>query len=281
MRRFRPILTARWGLTLVLVLAAMLTCIALGKWQWHRFESRSHSVAAVEKNFDSAPTALEPVLESERSQLPPEDDYRVIEVRGRYCTRPECDLYVRNRTMGSSVGFWQLVPFTSNTGKTLLVVRGWVEGASTESKPASSPPVPQGEVTLTARLRPIEPHLTERGEVKGQVQSVNPRDVSSEAGSLPRIYEGAYAVASKEVQGSQEQPLPRPLPKPETTRGPHLSYAVQWWAFALLFPLGFVIAVRRELADAQSSDVPRQRQRPQKRSNEDEEDALLDEREHP
>ena len=40
-----------------------------------------------------------------------------------------------------------------------------------------------------------------------------------------------------------------PAPIPELDDGPHLSYAFQWFAFATIATVGYVILVRREVAD--------------------------------
>lgn len=301
MTSLRPLLTPRWALALLLCLAAMVACILLGLWQWHRFEAKSEAVAAITANYDAAPVSLSSVLGSPTAPLPEDRDYTVISARGTYCTAPGCVLYVRNRPLGSAVGFWQLVPFTTADGTTILTVRGWVDGASTRSEPATHPTIPQGEITLTARLRPAENQLPERSAVPGQVQSVNAADVRAQAGELPGLYEGAYAVAVQEEGAPAEGiDLPLSLEKPETTKGPHLSYAFQWWVFSLLFPLGFVVSARRTLADAaheakaehsatlagsasaQARHVTSRRdvsgRAPRPRSDEEDEDEFLDER---
>ena len=38
-----------------------------------------------------------------------------------------------------------------------------------------------------------------------------------------------------------------PAPLPELTEGPHLNYAIQWFAFATIAAVGYVILVRREV----------------------------------
>ena len=40
--------------------------------------------------------------------------------------------------------------------------------------------------------------------------------------------------------------LPRPVPPPELSEGPHLSYAIQWFVFATIASLGGAILVGRE-----------------------------------
>ena len=67
------------------------------------------------------------------------------------------------------------------------------------------------------------------------------------------------------------------VPLPDTGFGPHLSYALQWWFFAVGALAGAVVLVRRD-DDATAPDAtgPRPPRRPRRRSAEEEEDALLD-----
>src|SRR5699024_567376 len=50
---------------------------------------------------------------------------------------------------------------------------------------------------------------------------------------------------------AEEPAVDRPaaLPSPDTSLGPHLSYAFQWWVFALFFPGALVYRTRRQLQD--------------------------------
>ena len=41
-------------------------------------------------------------------------------------------------------------------------------------------------------------------------------------------------------------PLPRRLPVPELSEGPHLSYAIQWFAFALILGIGYPLFVAKQ-----------------------------------
>lgn len=243
----RVVATWRWALALLFVLLATLTCVRLGIWQWHRFEEKNARADVIEQHYDAEPIPLADAPASARTKLAASDDYTVVKARGHYCAEPECVLYVRNRVQGSSVGFWQLVPFKAVSGQTLLVVRGWVVAGQTDSVPATRPDVPSGEVELVARLRPTEPRLTDRPQVEGQLHSLNAPDVVSQAPGLTQVLEGTYGEAVRE-NGTAPEGLAG-LSKPETSIGPHLSYAFQWWIFSVFFLLGFVVAVRRTLRD--------------------------------
>ncbi|PWH05697.1 SURF1 family protein [Brachybacterium endophyticum] len=250
-------LVSRDGATMLLaaILAAAL-CVGLGFWQWHRFETKRDNARLVETNMTADPVALPRVLPDTDSHLAGADEWKQVELRGQYCTDPDCVLYVRNRPSDSSVGFWQLVPFTTDQG-TLLVVRGWVDVAESSSVPATKPPVPHGTTTAVVRMRDAEPVLKGRTNPPGQVQTVTPSVV---AGQLPDLdgplYTGAYGELASESPAAS--PMPASLEGPDTSLGPHLSYAVQWWLFAAFFPVAVVVRTRRQILDeaAESDSAP-------------------------
>lgn len=62
------------------------------------------------------------------------DEWTPVTLHGSYCTSDDCVLYVRNRQLEGQVGFWQLAPFTTEDGTTMLVVRGWVPSVSGASR---------------------------------------------------------------------------------------------------------------------------------------------------
>ena len=290
MSALRPLLTARWALASALVLAASLACIWLGLWQFHRFEARSLEVDAITRNYEASPQPLAAVVSSPDARVELAHDYTVIHARGTYCRDDGCTLYVRGRTLDSQVGFWQASIFETLDGTSLIVVRGWVPSSPTVSAPAFEPPLPDGEVSLIARVRASEPQLAGRDLVPGHLQSVNAEDVIAQAGERPGLYRFAYAIMSSEngVDAASADSL-RPLARPQTTRGPHLSYAVQWWVFAAFFPIGLAVSARRAVRDCEqdASDatnrVPSPRAnlaspRSRPRSDEEEEDDILNHR---
>lgn len=273
----RTLLTGRWLLALLLVILAVISCILLGRWQLHRHEAKVRSAAVITENYDAEPVPISTPLPDRTAALASDQDYRVVELRGRFSGEP---VYVRNRVQNGEVGFYQLVPFTTEDG-TVLLVRGWVPADDVDSAPAVQPAVPTDAVTVRARLRPMEPHLTERRAVAGQIQSITVADVEQAEGPLKDPYLQAYAVSAAEDPAAD--PALAPLPKPDLSLGPHLSYAFQWWIFAAFFPIGLIVAARRAVRDAEeqaaaeAESLPSSRRAARRLSDEDEEDALLDE----
>lgn len=250
--RRRLLLSRDTLLALVVVLVLAAVCVSLGKWQYGRFEDKRDRAEVIETNYDASPAPLAEEMPDPAAPLADEQEWAPVRMQGSYCSDPGCVLYVRNRQIGGQVGFWQLAPFRAEDGTTLLVVRGWVPEDSGASSPADPPAVPEGPLTVTARLRTAEPVL-DRVPPEGQAHSVNPTQIAGLLDLDPdSLVVGAYGELAAE---QPEAARPQALPAPETGLGPHLSYAFQWWIFALFFPGALVFRLRRQFQDLAAEEA--------------------------
>src|SRR5699024_10235121 len=112
------------GLVAVLLLAAV--CVMLGLWQFGRYEDRAAQAEVGRSNYDAAALRLDEVMPETAAPLAPSDEWTPVTLHGNYCADDDCVLYVRNRQVSGRVGFWQLAPFLTEDGTTILEVRGWV-----------------------------------------------------------------------------------------------------------------------------------------------------------
>lgn len=248
----RILLTREWALGAVLVVLAMIACALLGWWQFQRYEGRAEHKALIEANYAAPAVPITDILSAPGTDLPTQDRYRTVRLTGEYCTDPSCVLYVRNRPLNGTVGFLQLVPFRTEQG-TVLVVRGWVQTQEASSEPADPPPPPSGPETIIVRLQPDEPVLADRRNPPGQIQSIAPEMVAGIVPGLDGLHTGAYGELVEESPPAAAHLLP--LEKPDTGLGPHLSYAFQWWAFGLFFPIAWVVRARRAVLDERTADA--------------------------
>ena len=117
------------------------------------------------------------------------------------------------------------------------------------------PPPPTGEVTVVARLKAGEPTVLGRSAPDGQVATINLPEI---AGLLDEpTYTGAYGLLVSEDPAVDR---PTAATKPYPDEGPHLSYAFQWFVFALLGFVGLGFAVRQEYRTV-NAEVPQERDR--------------------
>ena len=174
---------------------------------------------------------------------------------------------MRTRPRAGLVGFEVLVPFVSGE-KAVLVSRGWVPTGEASDYPDAIPEVPQGDVTLVARVKMWEPQLRGRGAPEGQVATINVVDVVAQ--TTTALTQEFYLIAAT------EEPAPASLPlrtlRPVLDEGPHLSYTFQWYLFAVMAFVGFGWMFRQEWRVSRGIEAP---SAPQS-SDAEEEDALLE-----
>ncbi|WP_273651347.1 SURF1 family protein [Cellulomonas fimi] len=258
---------ARRAVGIVCVGVVLATaCVFLGRWQWNRHVWRDAAIAVVETNYAADPVPLDDVLTSTDEVLGKADEWRTVEVVGRYDA--DATVLLRNRPVDGHPAYHVLVPFVvtdasagtaeapTGAGDVLVVDRGWVPTGEDASAAVDVPAPPTGTVTLTARLR-LDERETTRTAPPGQVQAVASSQVLA-AGGLDVVPYAAYAQRLAEDPAPAD--VPGTLPPPSTDPGSHLSYAFQWWAFALLILGGSVFVARREaalLTEAAETGTPR------------------------
>ncbi|MBO3093242.1 SURF1 family cytochrome oxidase biogenesis protein [Cellulomonas dongxiuzhuiae] len=239
------------GLVLVAVVVAV-TCTFLGRWQWQRHVDRDAAIAVVEANYAAAPVDLADVVPDPDAVLPDTDAWRSVEVSGRYLD--DATVLLRNRPVDGTPAYHALVPLLVTdaaprdagdpvaAGRVLVVDRGWVPTGADGSVDVDVPAPPRGDVTVTVRLRPGEA-TSSRDAPARQVQAIAPAQVLTAGGVEGEPY-AAYGALVRE-QPAAAEPLGA-LAAPSTDPGSHLSYAFQWWVFALGALAAFGVAARRE-----------------------------------
>jgi cytochrome oxidase assembly protein ShyY1 len=242
---YRFLLTRRWLGLLALSLAVAAACVLLGRWQLHRLEARHAKNDVITTNATARPVPPDTLMSTARGPAT-DDQYARVRVTGHYDRAHQ--LLVRNRPFEGANGYYVLVPLVPADGPALLVDRGWVSAGESATDLPRVPAAPTGEVTVVARVRPSEPASTTGTPPRGQVTRI---DVAAIRQDLPYdVYAGFGDLV-------REHPAPRRapalLPPPETSEGPHLAYAVQWFLFACCALAGYVVLARREAADRRAA----------------------------
>jgi surfeit locus 1 family protein len=248
----RFVFTPRWVALFGVAAIVAGVCIRLGIWQLHRLSETRASNAQVEAGLAAAPTPVAGLFPAGGS--PPGAsalDYRRIVATGMY--RPADEVLLYGRALDEQPGHHILTPLVLPDGRALIVDRGWVPYRF-GTPPIRQAAPPENEVTVTGFLVPAiasGDYVGQRGP-DGRLISVTEPDVPTIAPDLP--YPALPLVVQLQAQDPpQAGDLPRVLPPPELSEGPHLSYAIQWFTFATIALVGYALLVRREIHDRRRS----------------------------
>lgn len=282
MSRWRFLLAPRWAGYLALVVVFAIACSALGTWQLNRRAEALAEVARIDANYDADPVPLAEAL-PEPDAFDVEQRWQVVSARGEYL--PDAEVVVRNRPFEGSTGFEVITPFRLDSGEVFMIDRGWVAQAS-DGRAPEVPAPPAGEVEITARLKAGEGRIDGRTSNGREYATI---DLDELAAALDEpSYTGAYGILVQNGGDAQEPPLA--AARPERDEGPHLSYALQWYVFALLAFIGLGWAANQErkaLAEASAAGgssstrdprAPKRAKRERRDADADVEDGILDRR---
>lgn len=277
MTGWRFVFSRRWlGYVAVAVVFA-LACVALANWQLARREEARAAIERVERNWDAAPTSIDAVL-GPQNAWDEEATWSPVALSGQYLSDEQ--LLVRGRPNAGRPGFEVLVPFELADGRIVIVDRGWVPAGNEQDAPDDVPPAPSGTVEVVVRLKGGEPVIAGRSAPEGQVATIHLPAVAQLVGG--DVITEAYGLLDSEDPAPATRPVA--YDRPVADEGPHLSYAFQWFVFALMGLVGLGWAIRQEYRH-RNEDDPAEQARAAKRasraaakapSDAEIEDALLD-----
>lgn len=260
---WRLAVTRRWlgilGFTVVFAVA----CVALGQWQFARRAEARAAIELLDSNYDQSPIAIDELLASP-SEFDVSEKWRLVTTVGEYRPSP---LYVRTRSGPGGIGFEQLAMLEREDGTVFVVNRGWVPANGDTSKPAETPPLPVGTITVTVRIVPGEQQIVGRDAPEGQIATIHLDTIDADQSG--EVFTGWYGRLDAENPMAEAG---AEWKRPVLDEGPHLSYALQWYVFAIMGFIGYGWALRKE-ARGDIAPEPKVRRRP---SDEDIEDAAMD-----
>ncbi|MEE1737482.1 SURF1 family protein [Streptomyces sp. BE147] len=244
---YRFLLTRQWVILTLLTLVLIPTMVELGFWQLHRHQHRVEQNALISRNLKVDPVPVARIT-SPGHTVPRADYWRAVTATGTFDTAHE--VVVRRRTSDDDrIGVHVLTPLDLKGGGTVLVNRGWIPAAPSQQSYPKVPAAPHGEVTVVGRLKADETTGTSgikdlEGLPDRQVMLINS---SQQSQLLSRPVLGGYIEqTAPDAPGNTPEQLASP---DDSSIGPHMAYAVQWWLFAAGVPVGWVILVRREKRD--------------------------------
>jgi len=239
-------LTRRFALLAAAVVLLALLFVRLGLWQLDRHGQRADFNAEVAAAAQAEPLRLEgPQLARLRGE-PDAFAYRHAVATGT--PRPAEAFLLRGRMRAGQPGVHLLLPVLLEDGSVLVVDRGWVPSADAVRADPSAylAELPEGYLGL---LFPLHP---EEGRARALAIEVDGREVLTLARLEPselatRLAAEPFPLYLRELPGEDDAGPPLASPAPEPDAGPHLSYAVQWFSFALIALIGLLVLWGRRL----------------------------------
>jgi surfeit locus 1 family protein len=242
----RRLFSRKWLLATILVLAAMGVMIRLGIWQLDRLDTRR----AFNSRVLAQQNQPELVLEDEALDEPLQEmEYRAVKVTGEYDHSQEIAL--RNQYLNNQWGVHLITPLRiAGSDRAVLVDRGWISAADFESGDWSKFNEP-GKVIVQGVIR----------QSRSQADFGSRRDIVPAPGEAPLRAWNFVNVPAISQQVSlpllpvyiQQAPTSAPIgtpvrtaPELDLTEGPHMGYAIQWFTFAAILGIGYLVYLRRQ-----------------------------------
>lgn len=236
---YRFALTPRWIAGHVIALVAIVAFASLGMWQLRRLDDRREMNTRIEARLETAASPLDEVL-ARWGDDPEVLEYRRVSISGTYSESDQ--VLLRAQAYNGAPGFHVLTPMRLSDQSGLVIERGWIP-LSAEDATADYAPQP-GEVFVEGIVR--------RSEQRGAFGPVDPAegvlDIVSRVDLERLAAQVEVPLRPYYLQLIDQQPRPDALPvmlaPPALSEGPHLGYAVQWFAFAGVVLVGYPILLR-------------------------------------
>ena len=229
----------RWVVMGIAVICLAVAFVNLGRWQLDRLQQRrdNNGVVVAHENapiVDWRPIFTRPITDA--------DQWQRVRVRGVFDA--EHSYVVRYRSNDDQTG-WEIVTPLRTPDGDVLISRGFAQRPANQDFPRTAPPPPAGEVTVVGYVRRNEQgNADATTPTDGQMRLINSDAVAT---TLPYPLVNGYIGAS-ELSPSASDGLV-PVDPPELTEGNHFSYALQWFAFAIIAGVGLVVLIRSDLRD--------------------------------
>jgi surfeit locus 1 family protein len=231
-------LRGRWLVLTVLIVLMTIVFLVLGVWQLQRRSQRLAANALITARLNQAP------LNVSGEVLDPDTvDLRRATVKGTFDYDQE--IVLRNRTWNELPGVHVLVPLRiTGSDEAILVDRGWIPYDAAAPADRAKFHNSAGEVEVYGVLRLSQ---TRKGSLSpaDPLPSLAHRVDTWHRVDLPKIrqqlpYPLLDVYMEEDVRpGETARVFPKQQPDINLDEGPHLGYAIQWFAFALIAVGGY------------------------------------------
>jgi surfeit locus 1 family protein len=224
----------RWWLGHLLALTLVALFVSLGLWQLRRLDERRIDNLVRQSRLADAVYPIEELVAAVGGEMA-SLEYRRTTATGVFDV--DSEVLVRSQVLDGVAGFHVVTPLVLANGSAVLVNRGWVP---LDFGQLENPGDDIVEVRGWIRVSQ-QPTSTGPAEREGTLTEVARVNIERLAEQMEYPLLAVYIVAE---DGAQTPPIPLELPD-LSDEGPHLSYAIQWFAFAIIGLTGYGLLLRR------------------------------------
>jgi surfeit locus 1 family protein len=237
----------------VAILVVVAVCVRLGFWQLDRRAQRVERNAAIAERLAAGPVSLTTLPRDTAGLL-----HRSVTLRGELDHARS--LLLIGRSHLGAPGVHLFTPLRMPQGA-ILVNRGWLPAPDAASVDLDRVAHPAGEeVTGVVMAFPDV-----RGPPAGEGFQTRWHRLDGDAIRAQYPYEVATVYVQATARSGRHDAAtagpaagrlePVPLGPPALDAGPHLSYAVQWFSFAVIFLGGWIALVARRRPDRRAGQA--------------------------
>jgi len=246
----RALVSRRWLLTTLVVLAGMAVLVRLGLWQLDRLEQRQARNALIVAQLSAAPLDLN--AGSLPADLSGVTNRRAV-ARGEFDFAQQVALTLQ--TWEGQPGVHLVAPLRlEGREEAVLVDRGWIPYE--DSAPEEWSRFDEtGTQTVGGFLQPSQP--PPRGSARAAAEEGSQRewyrvDVQAIQAQVPYPLLPVYLLQTP-GENPRTSPPYRPEPQPDLSEGRHLGYAIQFFLFALILGAGYARVVGKRTYETEES----------------------------
>ena len=226
-----------WPLTVAAVALCALF-IRLGFWQWDRGNSR-------QTQWDEFSRGADKILALDSRGIAEIPRFQRLSVVGRY--DPEHQFLLDNRTHNGSAGYEVLTPLVRPDGRVVLVDRGWVPFTGSRKVLPDVACHCDSTATVTGRSDQLPTPGLAAGRAPPPSDGTWPKvtsypTMSELSAAMARALEPRIVLLDPREPNGYIRDWHPPGMQPVR----HWSYAIQWWAFAVVTVIFWAVTSRRK-----------------------------------
>jgi len=214
-------------------------CIWAAQWQFQRGIDRHQRNTLIESQL-TQPSIDISAISSTKADDYSRYEWRTVSATGRFNSADQ--ILLKNRYFEGVYGYEVLTRFKLSDARDIWVDRGWVKaGEDAKTAPITSP-VPDGDVSIVARVRldrslPVGAFFALPSSGSGMISKLNAQTGFKSEGFYLDLISGSESSLTPIVTAQV----------PELSDGPHLAYSLQWIFFAGLVIYGRILIRRGQI----------------------------------